>query len=78
MKRKYLSVFNAILSIAVGLTFLVLAVVLLVRALNAKEYIPTADANLWIIRVLQRLKAAGFNIFFSINSIYEAFFLFHL
>ena len=69
MKRKYLSVYNAILSIAVGLTFLVLAVVLLVRALNAKEYIPTADANLWIIRVLQRLKAAGFNIFFSIMGI---------
>ena len=69
MKRKYLSLFNAILSIAVGLTFLLFAIVLLVRAINAKEYIPTADANLWIIRVLQRLKAAGFNIFFSIAGI---------
>ena len=69
MKRKYLSVFNAVLSIAVGLTFLVLAGVLLVRALNAKEYIPVADGDLWLIRVLQRLKAAGFNIFFSIMGI---------
>ncbi len=69
MKRKYLSVFSAILSIAVGLTFLLLAAVLLVRALNAKEYVPTGDANLWLIRVLQRLKAAGFNIFFSIMGI---------
>ena len=69
MKKKYLSLLSAILSIAVAFTFILLALVLVVRAINAKEYIPAGDANLWIIRVLQRLKAAGFNIFFSIMGI---------
>ena len=69
MKRKYLSLFSAILSLAVAMTFLTLAAVLLIRSINGKEYVPTSDNGLWVIAVLERLKKAGFNIFFSIMGV---------
>ena len=69
MKRKKISLLCALLSLAVAFTYVALAIVLMFRVISAKEYVPTADANLWIIKVLQRLKSAGFNIFFSIMGI---------
>ena len=69
MKRKKLSLFSSLLSLMVALTYLTLAIVLIIRAVGAKEYVPTAEDSLWIIKVLKRLKEAGFNIFFSITGV---------
>ena len=69
MKRKKISLLCALLSLAVAFTYVALAIVLTFRVISAKEYVPTADADLWVIKVLQRLKAAGFNIFFSIMGV---------
>ena len=69
MKRKKISLLCALLSLAVALTYVTLAVVLTFRVISAKEYVPTADSNLWVIKVLQRLKATSFNLFFSMIGI---------
>ncbi|MBR2337715.1 MAG: hypothetical protein IKA61_07220 [Clostridia bacterium] len=69
MKKKKISLICTLLSIAVAFAYLALAIVLVYRTVHAKEYVPTADSNLWIMNVLKRLKDAGFNIFFSIMGI---------
>ena len=69
MKRKYLCLFTAVTSLMMVATFVVLGILMVVRVANGKEYTPTVEENLWIVQVLERVKKAGFNIFFSIMGI---------
>ncbi len=69
MKRKYLSLFTAVTSLMMVATYVVLGVLMVIRVANGKEYTPTVEENLWIVQVLERVKKAGFNIFFSIMGI---------
>ena len=66
MKKRYLSLTSAILSLLTGITMLVLGLIFLMRFFGGKDYTPTVEENLWIIEVLQRVQKAGFNVFFSI------------
>lgn len=69
MKKKYVSIASAILSLTTGITLLVLGLIFMFRVFAGKEYTPTVEENLWIIEVLERVQKAGFNIFFSIMGI---------
>lgn len=69
MKRKKISLVCALLSLLVAMIYVMLTFILLVRAIGAKAYVPTAESDLWIIQVLKRLKQTGFNLFFSIIGI---------
>lgn len=69
MKRKKISLACAMLSLIIAVVYFSLALVLVVRAAGAKEYLPTAESNIWIVQVLKRLKQTSFNLFFSIMGI---------
>ena len=69
MKRKKISLLCSLLSVVTALIYLALAMVLLSRIIGAKTFVPTAESDIWLIRVLKRFKEAGFNIFFSIMGV---------
>ena len=69
MKKKYLSAISAVLSLTVALLFVVIAILFTVRVAGGKEYVPEITETFWLNDVIQRLKKAGFNVFFSIMGI---------
>ncbi|MBE5741895.1 MAG: hypothetical protein E7360_01055 [Clostridiales bacterium] len=69
MKRKYLSLITAVLSLLAIAVYAVLGVLFIMRVANGNEFIPKVEKSFWLYEVIQRVGKAGFNVFFSIIGI---------
>ena len=66
MKRKFLSLTTAILSLGVSVLYVVIGILYFIRVSNGKSFVPEVKDNFWIVEVINRVSKAGFNVFFSI------------